>query len=74
MVGLGKRERDRIRALHTLGLNEASGPKAYTDEIAAERGVQLLMERGGGFSLFFTIPDSNYSLTPTRIPGQSTST
>ncbi|PIL24965.1 hypothetical protein GSI_12852 [Ganoderma sinense ZZ0214-1] len=46
VVGLGKRERDRIRGLHALAINEAPVPKPYTDEIAAERGVQLLMERG----------------------------
>ena len=69
VVGLGKRDRDRIRALHTLGLNEAPGPKAYTDEIAAERGAQLLMERGGVFPMFSNIPYPNHSLTLTRIPG-----
>ncbi|EJF64257.1 transcriptional regulator of RNA polII, SAGA, subunit-domain-containing protein [Dichomitus squalens] len=45
-VGLGRRERDRIRTLETVALNEAHVPKPYTDEIAAERGVQLLPERG----------------------------
>ncbi|KAI0741934.1 transcriptional regulator of RNA polII, SAGA, subunit-domain-containing protein [Daedaleopsis nitida] len=45
-VGLGRRERDRIRALEAVAINEAPHPNAYTDEIAAERGVQLLLERG----------------------------
>ena len=48
-VGLGRRERDRIRALEALAANEPRVPKAYTDEIAAERGVQLLLERGGEY-------------------------
>ena len=46
-VGLGKRERDRVRALEQVALNEAQYPRPYTDEIAAERGVQLLPERTG---------------------------
>lgn len=46
-VGLGRRERDRIRTLETVAANEAPHPKPWTDEIAAERGVQLLLERGG---------------------------
>ncbi|OJT06384.1 hypothetical protein TRAPUB_2758 [Trametes pubescens] len=45
-VGLGRRERDRIRALETVALNEPVVPKDYTDEIAAERGVTLMQERG----------------------------
>ena len=46
-VGLGRRERERIRALETVAMNETPYPRPYTDEIAAERGVQLLPERGG---------------------------
>lgn len=46
-VGIGRRERDRIRALEAVATNETPHPKAYTDEIVAERGVQLLSERGG---------------------------
>ncbi|OSD05537.1 hypothetical protein PYCCODRAFT_1457469 [Trametes coccinea BRFM310] len=46
-VGLGRRERERIRALEAVALNEHVAPKPYTDEIAAERGVVLLEERGG---------------------------
>lgn len=46
-VGLGPRERDRIRALETVAASESPQAKPYTDEIAAERGVQLLLERGG---------------------------
>ena len=51
-VGLGRRERYRIRTLETVALNEPHLPKPYTDEIAAERGVQLLPERGGKSSVF----------------------
>ena len=46
-VGLGRRERDRVRALEAIAANEQPYPKMYTDEIAAERGVILLPERGG---------------------------
>ncbi|KAI0352365.1 hypothetical protein OH77DRAFT_1409403 [Trametes cingulata] len=45
-VGLGRRERERIRALEAVALTEPLVPKPYTDEIAAERGVVLLRERG----------------------------
>ncbi|KAI0793889.1 transcriptional regulator of RNA polII, SAGA, subunit-domain-containing protein [Fomes fomentarius] len=45
-VGLGPRERDRIRALEAVATNEPPQAKPYTDEIAAERGIQLLLERG----------------------------
>ncbi|RPD64413.1 hypothetical protein L226DRAFT_533693 [Lentinus tigrinus ALCF2SS1-7] len=45
-VGLGRHERDRIRALEAVASNEPPQPRPYTDEIAAERGVQLLLERG----------------------------
>ncbi|TFK94187.1 hypothetical protein K466DRAFT_536690 [Polyporus arcularius HHB13444] len=45
-VGLGRHERDRIRALEAVAINEEPQPRPYTDEIAAERGVQLLLERG----------------------------
>ncbi|KAH9846033.1 transcriptional regulator of RNA polII, SAGA, subunit-domain-containing protein [Lenzites betulinus] len=45
-LGLGKRERERIRALETVARNEPVVPKGYTDEIAAERGVVLIQERG----------------------------
>lgn len=51
-VGLGRRERDRIRALETVALNEPVVPRDYTDEIAAERGVTLMQERGGVYRLF----------------------
>ncbi|KAI0641949.1 transcriptional regulator of RNA polII, SAGA, subunit-domain-containing protein [Trametes meyenii] len=45
-IGLGRRERDRIRALEVAATNEPIVPRPYTDEIAAERGVILLQERG----------------------------
>ncbi|KAI0766940.1 transcriptional regulator of RNA polII, SAGA, subunit-domain-containing protein [Trametes elegans] len=45
-LGIGKRERDRIRTLEAAAVNEPVVPKPYTDEIAAERGVVLLPERG----------------------------
>ncbi|KAL6304584.1 transcriptional regulator of RNA polII, SAGA, subunit-domain-containing protein [Sparassis latifolia] len=45
-VGMGKRERDRIRAMEPYALTVESQPQSYSDEIAAERGVRLLPERG----------------------------
>ncbi|KAI0629279.1 transcriptional regulator of RNA polII, SAGA, subunit-domain-containing protein [Trametes polyzona] len=45
-VGLGKRERERIRALEAVARNEPVVPREFTDEIAAERGVVLIPERG----------------------------
>ncbi|KAG5643103.1 hypothetical protein DXG03_001567 [Asterophora parasitica] len=42
-LGVGKRERERLRTLETT---EASAAHLPTDEIASERGVVLLPERG----------------------------
>ncbi|KAH7909077.1 transcriptional regulator of RNA polII, SAGA, subunit-domain-containing protein [Hygrophoropsis aurantiaca] len=44
-VGVGKRERDRIRSLASV-TSERPRPRRETDEIAQERGVILLSERG----------------------------
>lgn len=46
-VGMGRRERDRIRALETYASTVESRPEEWNDEIVAERGVKLLPERGG---------------------------
>jgi hypothetical protein len=47
---MGKRERERIRNLpSTSPLLDPSKLRSYTDEIARERGVILLPERGGKF-------------------------
>ncbi|KAI0675529.1 transcriptional regulator of RNA polII, SAGA, subunit-domain-containing protein [Trametes maxima] len=45
-IGLGRRERDRIRALEMAAMNEPIVPRSHTDEVAAERGVILVQERG----------------------------
>lgn len=45
-VSLGKRERDRIRTLQSAP-TERPRPRKDTDEIARDRGVLLLGERGG---------------------------
>ncbi|KAI0725417.1 transcriptional regulator of RNA polII, SAGA, subunit-domain-containing protein [Fomitopsis betulina] len=45
-VGLGRRERERVRQLAHLAVPLESRPHHYKDEIAAERGVQLIPERG----------------------------
>ncbi|KAI6149792.1 transcriptional regulator of RNA polII, SAGA, subunit-domain-containing protein [Pisolithus tinctorius] len=44
-VSLGRRERERIRGLQVNGV-EHPRPQKHTDEIAADRGVTLLPERG----------------------------
>ncbi|KAI0704289.1 transcriptional regulator of RNA polII, SAGA, subunit-domain-containing protein [Cytidiella melzeri] len=45
-VGLGKRERERLRGLETVALGSERRPRRERDEIAMERGVVLLQERG----------------------------
>lgn len=58
---MGKRERERIRNLPSASsLLDPSKLRSYTDEIARERGVILLPERGGKFrqgSGFLTYAD-----------------
>ena len=46
-VGIGRRERDRIRNLKPVALSSKRVPRPEVDEIANERGVRLLSERGG---------------------------
>ena len=46
-VGIGRRERDRIRNLKPVPLTSKRVPRPEVDEIANERGVKLLTERGG---------------------------
>lgn len=48
---MGKRERDRLRSLDGLALSTERRPRREKDEIAADRGVILLPERGGMFHL-----------------------
>ncbi|KAI9511607.1 transcriptional regulator of RNA polII, SAGA, subunit-domain-containing protein [Russula earlei] len=45
-VGIGRRERERIRNLKPVPLSSKRKPRLEVDEIANERGVQLLPERG----------------------------
>ncbi|KAI0305895.1 transcriptional regulator of RNA polII, SAGA, subunit-domain-containing protein [Multifurca ochricompacta] len=45
-VGINRRERDRIRNLKPVALSAKRKPRPEVDEIANERGVQLLKERG----------------------------
>ncbi|KAH9975930.1 transcriptional regulator of RNA polII, SAGA, subunit-domain-containing protein [Lactifluus volemus] len=45
-VGLGRWERDRIRNLKPVALSAKRKPRPEVDEIANERGVQQLQERG----------------------------
>ena len=51
-LGVGKRERDRLRSLDSMALSTERRPRKGIDEIASERGVVLLSERGG-MSLYF---------------------
>jgi hypothetical protein len=46
-VGIGRRERDRIRNLKPVAMSSKQKPRPEVDEIANERGVRLLQERGG---------------------------
>ena len=45
-VSMGKKERERVKTLETLPLTR---PKPPMDEIARERGVQLLPENGSEY-------------------------
>jgi hypothetical protein len=50
-LSVGKRERERVKSLE--GAPPASDPprpRKETDEIAGERGLELISERGGKFS------------------------
>ncbi len=44
---MGRRERDRLRSLESMALSTERKPRKGRDEIADERGVVLLNERGG---------------------------
>lgn len=44
---MGKRERDRLRSLDAVALSSERRPRKDLDEVAADRGVVLLPERGG---------------------------
>jgi hypothetical protein len=48
-VGIGRRERERIRNLKPVALSSKQKPRPEVDEIANERGVRLLHERGGTY-------------------------
>ncbi|KAF8498647.1 transcriptional regulator of RNA polII, SAGA, subunit-domain-containing protein [Russula emetica] len=45
-VGIGRRERDRIRNLKPVALSSKRVPRPEVDEIANERGMRLPSERG----------------------------
>ena len=49
-IGMGRKERERFRHLGTMALSTERKPLKDRDEIAAERGVVLLPERGGQFT------------------------
>ena len=47
-VSVGKRERERIRSLTSAtSISSPHVPRPAVDEIASERGVKLILERGG---------------------------
>ncbi|KAI0792129.1 transcriptional regulator of RNA polII, SAGA, subunit-domain-containing protein [Abortiporus biennis] len=45
-IGIGRTERERVRGLESMALSTAKRPRKDKDEIAAERGVITLPERG----------------------------
>ncbi|KAJ3555591.1 hypothetical protein NM688_g2495 [Phlebia brevispora] len=45
-IGMGRRERERFRQLEGMALSTERKPRRDKDEIASERGVVLLPERG----------------------------
>jgi hypothetical protein len=62
-VGLGKRERERVQALEAGFGPPLEWPQPKQDEIARERGVVRLSERGGTwlrqeFSRWLTVPQN----------------
>lgn len=44
---MGKKERERVKSVSTIHDKERGRPREDTDEIARERGLVLLSERGG---------------------------
>lgn len=65
-VSLGRRERDRVRNLPSQSSAlERPRPRKDTDEIARDRGVVLLPERGGEFSAAFVFPP--FQLAPCML-------
>ena len=69
-VGIGRRERDRIRNLKPVALTSKRVPRPEEDEIANERGVRLLSERGG--KCFRRSPAEMLSYLQCRASWQST--
>jgi hypothetical protein len=69
-VGIGRRERDRIRNLKPVALSTKRPPRPEVDEIADERGVRLLSERGGA-RVSSSSPEK-VCLIPRRASWQST--
>lgn len=52
-LSMGRRERERIKALQPPSPpSEYQRPRRETDEIARERGIELLPERGGMSRIF----------------------
>ena len=48
-IGMGRKEREKFRHLGSAALTSERRPLRDRDEIAAERGVVLLPERGGEY-------------------------
>jgi hypothetical protein len=69
-VGIGRRERDRIRNLKPVALSTMRPPRPEVDEIADERGVRLLSERGGA-CVSSSSPEKVFFI-PRRASRQST--
>lgn len=52
---MGKRERQRLKALQNAPSALEPRPRKDIDEIACERGVELLPERGGAFTIILDL-------------------
>jgi hypothetical protein len=65
-VGMGKRERERIRALAVGVRPPDAWPVPREDEITRERGVILLKERGGEDATIFIRTWSSFAIQNRR--------
>lgn len=55
-LAMGKRERERLQSLQNLvPPTDIPQPRKELDEIACERGVELLPERGGMWPVIFCV-------------------
>lgn len=48
-IGMGRKEREKFRHLGSMATRSERRPQPGRDEIASERGIELLPERGGKY-------------------------